>query len=93
MRVRRNEDIFFNAETLEQHSAWKNGGYRATISSVWLRCADHIFRQKNSAALLTSISVGDMYIETMVGILATTETKIQEARPNIAQWEKKKKHV
>lgn len=37
------------------------------ISSLWLRFADHIFRQKNTAGLLTSISVGDMNVETMVG--------------------------
>lgn len=76
MHVRRNRDIFFNAEMQEQQSAWRNGGGRPTISSLWLRSADHIFRQKNTAGLLTSISVGDMYIETMVGILPTMETKI-----------------
>lgn len=66
----------FNAEMLEQQSVWENGGGRATISSMWLPSADHIFRQKNPAGLLTSISVGDMYIETMVGILPTMETEI-----------------
>lgn len=72
VHVRENEDIFFNAE-----SEWKNGGGgRATISSLWLRFPDHIFRQRNTAGLLTSISVGDMYIETTAGILPTMETKV-----------------
>lgn len=76
MHVRENEDIFFNAQMVEEQSEWKNGGGRATISSLWLRFPDHIFRQKNTAGLLTSISVGDMYIETTVGILPTMETKV-----------------
>lgn len=75
MPVRRNKDISFHAEMQEQQSAWKNGGGRPTISSLRRRPADHIFRQQNTAGLLTSISVGDMYMETMVGILPTMETK------------------
>lgn len=61
---------------VEQQSEWKNSGGRPNISSLRLRSADHIFRQKNTAGLLTSISVGDMCVETLVEILPTMETKI-----------------
>lgn len=89
--MRGNDDIFFIAEMMEQQSEWKNGGGRANISSLLRsRCEDHIFRQKNTAGLLPSISVGDMYIETPWRGFYPDENLRSQTKFSSAEEEKKK---